>query len=102
MIFTESIQHEGFLQSMPIASQEPLGDAVKHYFGGGEAAMNFHERLADLLLMQLSFSMEEPGWPSTKTSPLHIFLGTEKKHCEQDGAHPCSSAYHLHQYHGQY
>ena len=63
--------------------------------------MNFHERLADLLLMQLSFSMEEPGWPSTKTSPLHIFLGTEKKICEQDDAQPRSSACKLHKYNGQ-
>ena len=36
-------------------------DGVKHYFGGGAAAMNLHERLADLLLMELSFSMEDPG-----------------------------------------
>ena len=36
-------------------------EGVKHYFGGGEAAMNLHERIADLLLMELSFSMEDPG-----------------------------------------
>ena len=36
-------------------------EGVKHYFGGGAAAMNLHERIADLLLMELSFSMEDPG-----------------------------------------
>lgn len=36
-------------------------DSVNYYFGGGAAAMNLHERLADLLLMELSFSMEDPG-----------------------------------------
>ena len=34
---------------------------MNFYFGGGAAAMNLHERLADLLLMELAFSMEEPG-----------------------------------------
>ena len=41
--------------------QDTLMEGVKHYFGGGAAAMNLHERIADLLLMQLSFSMEDPG-----------------------------------------
>ena len=43
--------------------QDTLMEGVKHYFGGGAAAMNLHERIADLLLMQLSFSMEDPGMP---------------------------------------
>ena len=46
---------------MVAAVQETLLDGVNFYFGGGAAAMNLHERLADLLLMELSFSMEDPG-----------------------------------------
>lgn len=42
-------------------------DSVNYYFGGGAAAMNLHERLADLLLMELSFSMEDPGIASQPT-----------------------------------
>ena len=42
-------------------AQDTLMEGVTYYFGGGAAAMNMHERLADLLLMGLSFSMEDPG-----------------------------------------
>lgn len=51
---------------MPIhrsAIQVTMRDPVHHYFGGGAAALNMHERMADLLLMVLSLSMESPGVP---------------------------------------
>lgn len=35
--------------------------AVEHYFGGGSELLNMHERLADLLLIALSFSLEDAG-----------------------------------------
>ena len=38
-----------------------MRESVHHYFGGGAAALNMHERMADVLLMVLSLSMESPG-----------------------------------------
>lgn len=38
-----------------------MREPVHHYFGGGAAALNMHERLADILLMVLSLNMETPG-----------------------------------------
>lgn len=54
---------EAFSCKFILPSQDTLMEGVKHYFGGGAAAMNLHERIADLLLMELSFSMEDPGKP---------------------------------------
>ena len=42
-------------------TQVTMRDPVHHYFGGGAAALNMHERMADMLLMVLSLSMESPG-----------------------------------------
>lgn len=50
--------------------QDTLEESVQHYFGGGAAAMNLHERLADLLLMELAFSMEDAG--KLTMQPAHI------------------------------
>lgn len=35
--------------------------AVEHYFGGGSELLNMHERMADLLLINLSSSFEDAG-----------------------------------------
>ena len=57
-----------------------MRDPVHHYFGGGAAALNMHERVADLLLMVLSLSMESPGG-----CPLHVIgvlaAMTYRAHC---------------------
>jgi hypothetical protein len=41
-----------------------LAEAVDYFFGDGArvpASTNMHDRLADLLLTALTFSMEDPG-----------------------------------------
>lgn len=38
-----------------------MKNAVEHYFGGGSELLNMHERLADLLLIALSASVEDGG-----------------------------------------
>lgn len=72
LLATIAPQYYEIVQNVLKRLQEPLGDAVTHYFGGGEAAMNLHERLCDLMLMQLSFSMEEPGTFMTDMHYAHI------------------------------
>lgn len=38
-----------------------MREPVHHYYGGGAAALNMHERMADVLLTVLSLSMDSPG-----------------------------------------
>ena len=63
---------------LPEPLQDTLMEGVKHYFGGGAAAMNLHERIADLLLMELSFSMEDPGTAFALTPPLRALKSGSK------------------------
>lgn len=43
------------------AMQTVMKHAVEHYFAGGSELLNMHERLADLLLINLSSSFEDAG-----------------------------------------
>ena len=47
-----------------VVVQATMREPVHHYFGGGAAALNMHERMADVLLTVLSLSMETPGTSS--------------------------------------
>ena len=35
--------------------------AVRHYFGGGAAALNMHERLSEVLMLAVTSAMEDAG-----------------------------------------
>ena len=38
-----------------------MKETVRHYFGGGAAALNMHERLSDVLMWAVTATMEDAG-----------------------------------------
>ena len=40
-----------------------MAGSVKHYFGGGAAALNMHERMSDVLMLAATRAMQDAGGP---------------------------------------
>ena len=41
--------------------QDAMRGTVRHYFGGGAAALNMHERLSEVLMLAVTSAMEDAG-----------------------------------------